>query len=171
MDNLPGLAGMSIEFEIYSGESQLPSIHKLIGENLSEAYSIYVYRYFIHQWPQLCFVAKDVNKIVGVIICKLEIHRHGPLRGYIAMLAIWQEYRGRGLATRLVLLAIEAMRRQNADEISLETEVANGAAIRLYEKLGFIRYKRLHCYYLNANDAFRLLLPLRNLSFRALNYQ
>ena len=38
----------------------------------------------------------------------------------------------------------------------LETEVTNLGALRLYEGLGFVRDKRLHRYYLNGNDAYRL---------------
>jgi peptide alpha-N-acetyltransferase len=38
-------------------ESQfLPAIRQLISEDLSEPYSIYVYRYFLHQWGELCFM-------------------------------------------------------------------------------------------------------------------
>ena len=33
--------------------------------------------------------------------------------------------------------------------------------MRLYERLGFLRSKRLHRYYLNGNSAFRLLLYLK----------
>ena len=43
----------------------------------------------------------------------------------------------------------------------LETEVTNAASLRLYERLGFIRSKRLHRYYLNGNTAFRLVLYLK----------
>ncbi len=40
----------------------------------------------------------------------------------------------------------------------LETEITNKGALNLYEKLGFVRDKRLSRYYLNDNDAFRLKL-------------
>ena len=40
----------------YRTEEDLPEIIALISADLSEPYSIYVYRYFIHQWPNLCFV-------------------------------------------------------------------------------------------------------------------
>ena len=40
----------------YKDESDLPTIVSMISADLSEPYSIYVYRYFIHQWPELCFV-------------------------------------------------------------------------------------------------------------------
>lgn len=35
----------------------LPSIRALISKDLSEPYSIYVYRYFLYQWGHLCFMA------------------------------------------------------------------------------------------------------------------
>lgn len=34
----------------------LPSIRALISKDLSEPYSIYVYRYFLCQWSHLCFL-------------------------------------------------------------------------------------------------------------------
>ena len=47
-----------------------------------------------------------------------------------------------------------------ADEAVLEAEASNGAALRAYEGLGFLRDKRLLRYYLNGADAFRLKLLL-----------
>lgn len=44
----------------------------------------------------------------------------------------------------------------------METEVTNTASLKLYERLGFLRSKRLHRYYLNGNTAFRLVLYLRD---------
>lgn len=45
-------------------------------------------------------------------------------------------------------------------QVALETEITNTAAIKLYERLGFLRSKRLHRYYLNGNSAYRLVLYL-----------
>lgn len=104
------------------------------------------------------------SSLVGVIICKLEPHiSHSPptLRGYIAMLAVSATYRGHGIATTLVKMAIEAMKERNAEEIVLETEETNVPAMRLYERLGFLRSKKLHRYYLNGNSAYRLVLLLK----------
>lgn len=50
---------------------------------------------------------------------------------------------------------------RDADEVVLETEVSNVAAMRLYERLGFLRSKKLHRYYLNGNTAYRLVLALK----------
>jgi peptide alpha-N-acetyltransferase len=77
------------------------------------------------------------------------------------MLAVQEAHRGKGIATKLVHMAIEAMEKGGADEIVLETEVTNTASLKLYERLGFLRSKRLHRYYLNGNEAFRLVLYLK----------
>lgn len=52
------------------------------------------------------------------------------------------------------------MKEDGVDEIVLETEYDNHAALSLYESLGFIREKRLHRFYLNGKDAFRLVLAV-----------
>lgn len=94
------------------------AMRQLISKDLSEPYSIYVYRYFLYQWGDLCFLAMDdKNEMVGVVVSKLEPHRDGPLRGYIAMLAVREEFRGRGIATKLVRMAIDAMIEGDADEV------------------------------------------------------
>lgn len=46
----------AITYVGYSSELQLPAIISLIENDLSEPYSIYTYRYFIHNWPNLCFL-------------------------------------------------------------------------------------------------------------------
>lgn len=94
------------------------AMRQLISKDLSEPYSIYVYRYFLYQWGDLCFLAMDdKGEMVGVVVSKLEPHRSGPLRGYIAMLAVSEGYRGRGIATKLVRMAIDAMIERDADEV------------------------------------------------------
>jgi len=83
------------------------------------------------------------------------------MRGYIAMLATQKEHRGKGIAITLVSNAIDLMIEMDADEIALETEETNIAAMKLYQKLGFLKSKKLHRYYLNGNSAYRLLLYLK----------
>lgn len=56
------------------------------------------------------------DNLLGVVISKLEPHR-GLLRGYIAMLAVKEEHRGRGIGTRLVRMAIDHMIERNAEEV------------------------------------------------------
>lgn len=150
-----------IEIISYESELQMPEIMRLIQKDLSEPYSIYTYRYFIHNWPKLCFLATHEGKYIGAIVCKLDMHRNVVKRGYIAMLAVDEKYRKRKIGSRLVRKAIQAMINDNADEVVLETEITNKPALKLYENLGFVRDKRLFRYYLNGVDALRLKLWLR----------
>ncbi|GAA5803852.1 putative acyltransfersase [Helicostylum pulchrum] len=147
----------NIEYSEYKSELQLPDIIRLIENDLSEPYSVYTYRYFIHNWPNLCFLAMDGDQYVGVIICKLDRHKD-RLRGYIAMLAVSKTHRKLSIGSNLVKKAIRAMKDMDADEVILETEFTNLGALGLYQRLGFIKDKRLYRYYLNGVDAFRLKL-------------
>lgn len=145
----------------YQSELQMPDIMRLIQKDLSEPYSIYTYRYFIHNWPMLCFLAMYGDKCVGAIVCKLDMHKKTVRRGYIAMLAVDENYRKEKIGSNLVMRAIAAMVRDGADEVVLETEITNEPALKLYENLGFVRDKRLFRYYLNGVDALRLKLWLK----------
>ena len=181
-----------IEYINYESELQMPDIMRLIQKDLSEPYSIYTYRYFIHNWPQLCFLVSKLlsfvlvfniialslslslflfihwkaihkRKVVGAIVCKLDLKiksAKSVRRGYIAMLAVDENFRNQRIGSNLVLHAIGAMVKGDADEVVLETEITNRSALNLYENLGFIRDKRLFRYYLNGVDALRLKLWL-----------
>lgn len=134
---------------------------ELVDNELSEPYHIFTYRFFLHNWPNLCFLSFDGDHCFGTVVCKIEKRpSDGTERGYIAMLVVEQAYRKQGIGKKLVELAIHEMIEKGAQEISLEAEVTNKGALRLYESLGFIRDKRLHRYYLKGTDAFRLKLVL-----------
>ncbi|KAH8861153.1 N-alpha-acetyltransferase 30A [Schistosoma japonicum] len=121
-----------ITFRQYIGESDLNSIIHLISKDLSEPYSIYTYRYFIYNWPELCLLAVNKQKIcVGAIVCKTEAY-FDVKRGYIAMLAVEENHRRMGIGIiafhlnqfsfnnvglRLVDLAIQLMFLDNCGEV------------------------------------------------------
>lgn len=44
----------TVRYEIFSSTRQIELIVDLIQNDLSEPYSIYTYRYFVYQWPDLC---------------------------------------------------------------------------------------------------------------------
>ncbi|CCE61451.1 hypothetical protein TPHA_0A03750 [Tetrapisispora phaffii CBS 4417] len=146
-------------------QSQFKQIKTLVDNDLSEPYSVWVYRFFLNNWPGLTYIVIDTEleeekNVIGCIICKNELHRNTRRRGYIGMLVVNNEYRGQGIAKNLVKTAINKMKNEQCDEIMLETEVSNTIAIKLYENMGFLKMKRLFRYYLNEGDAYRLILPL-----------
>jgi peptide alpha-N-acetyltransferase len=155
-----------VEWCEYEGEVHLPEVMKMVDNDLSEPYSIFTYRYFVKNWPSLCLLARINGETVACVVSKAEVENSTLVagetcyRGYIAMLAVNNEYRRTGIGTALVCRSIERMRGMGCQEVILETETTNLIALSLYEKLGFARDERLFKYYLNGADAFRLCLPL-----------
>ncbi|EDV96425.1 N-alpha-acetyltransferase 30A [Drosophila grimshawi] len=149
-----------ITYTVFNSESELKTIRALIEMSLSEPYSIYTYRYFVYNWPELCIFARHGERYVGVIVSKMEQKSSYARHGYIAMLAVEPGYRLLRIGTKLVEKTIEAMLLEHVDEIALETELSNKAALRLYESLGFIREKRMLRFYMNGVDALGLRLIL-----------
>jgi peptide alpha-N-acetyltransferase len=150
---------MTITYTQYASEEELPGLMALFDKDLSEPYSVYTYRYFLYNWPDLCILARNPTTVVGAIVCRLE-HIQGMTKGYIAMLAVEENFRKHGIGSSLVKKAIDQMIHLECNEIVLETEITNVAAIRLYQNLGFVKDERLLKYYLNGVDAFRLKLWL-----------
>lgn len=64
-------AAFTTRLNRYRDENHLALIQPLIDKDLSEPYSIFTYRYFISQWPHLCFLAMHENECVGAVVCKL----------------------------------------------------------------------------------------------------
>ena len=68
----------TIQFIDYKDERHLPDLTSLITKDLSEPYSVYTYRYFLHNWPNLSFLVSD-HKIAlffvfvffsrGLVVC------------------------------------------------------------------------------------------------------
>ena len=101
-----------IEYVDYTDESLLADIQRLVAADLSEPYSIYTYRYFLHNWPNLCIcVFAKSNKpnservMIGTIVSKAEDERgDNVLIGYIAMLAVNSQFRRRGIGQKVINL-------------------------------------------------------------------
>ena len=154
-----------IVYHSYSGEVELDGIMQLMQEYLSEPYSIYTYRYFINNWPELCIMASCEDKLIGAVVCQLERMQTDDAttgKGYIAMLAVREEFRKRRIGSTLVSRSIEKMIEMGCEEVILEAEVTNKGALRLYSNMGFIKDRYLHRYYLNAVDAWRFKLFLKS---------
>ena len=172
-----------IKFVNYQDEAQLDAVMRLVSSDLSEPYSIFTYRYFLMRFPELCILAvpEEGGEPVGCVVCKIDTsdgdgvtdvpqqlgvaeegtdsQEEPALSGYMGMLAVETDRRGSGIGTALATLAIRRMRDMGCSSVTLETEVTNDAAIRLYEdRLGFVREEHLVRYYLNWGDAYRLRL-------------
>lgn len=50
-----------VQYELEKEHVFLDPIRKLISKDLSEPYSIYVYRYFLNQWGDLCYMVSTID--------------------------------------------------------------------------------------------------------------
>lgn len=57
-----------IEYRPYGCERHLHEIIELVSRDLSEPYSIYTYRYFIYNWPNLCFRVSVTWSTVSIVV-------------------------------------------------------------------------------------------------------
>ncbi|XP_017075212.1 N-alpha-acetyltransferase 20 [Drosophila eugracilis] len=79
--------------------------------------------------------------------------------GHISALAVAHDYRKLGLATRLMDTLRDIMDRQKDWYIDLSVRAKNANAIRLYESLGYVKYRWLPQYYLD-DHGYNMRLPL-----------
>ena len=81
-------AVLAVSFRPYQDEDDLEKVRSLVDLELSEPYSVFTYRYFIHKWPHLCFLAFSGERCIGAVVCKLDSH-YGTQRGYVASM-LWR---------------------------------------------------------------------------------
>ena len=153
-------------YKTYQGNHQRQRIIELMTKYLSEPYPVYTYMYFLDLFPDCTILCYDKNKkdekndlyICGAVVGNIN-RKPNKIQGYIAMLAVEEEYRKKGLGRKMVELLIETFKKTyKVNEISIETEVDNYAALGLYESFGFVRTKMYINYYFNANNAYKLKL-------------
>ncbi|KAJ1978012.1 N-alpha-acetyltransferase 30 [Dimargaris xerosporica] len=156
----------NVQFVRYENEAQLPGIQQVVGSSLSEPYPIFTYRYFLVHWPQHCYLALDAtNQCIGAIICRLQPHKN--TLGF--QMDRGAQSDGEKFDSKLAVRSVNGVLVPSAlmrgyiamvapQQIVLETEATNLQAVHFYQRLGFIKEKRLHRYYLNGVDAFRLKL-------------
>jgi hypothetical protein len=70
-------ATAEIQYIDYTDEAMMPDIQRLVSKDLSEPYSVFTYRYFLHNCPRYCICAyaigdDGVREMMATIVCKLE---------------------------------------------------------------------------------------------------
>ena len=118
------------QFEIKDG---VTTLIKMIENELSEPYSIFLYRHFVNDYPELTIVATYKEEMIGCIVGKIEGEDEDDKKGYIAMLVVLSAYRKKGIGRRLVLEFAEKCKQLGVYQVELETECVNKGALRLYE--------------------------------------
>ena len=101
-------------------------------------------------------VAKINGRVVGYLCANVIIDE-----GHILNLAVHPEYRGLGIASRMIQEMLEIMRDDNCRSVFLEVRVSNEEARKMYEKFGFGLLGTRKNYYISpVEDAVVMVLRL-----------
>ncbi|BAA80963.1 N-terminal acetyltransferase [Aeropyrum pernix K1] len=99
-----------------------------------------------------------IDKILDAIRNQLSEER--PV-GHLVSIAVRPGFRGRGIGSKLLSATVRVMKNvYRVDAIFLEVRVSNMPAIRLYEKFGFRKVRRIKGYYRDGEDAFVMVKRL-----------
>lgn len=82
--------------------------------------------------PETTFVAEENGVIAGVILCG-----HDGRRGYIQHMSVSPDFRRRGIGTRLVQRALEALKAQHITKAALVAFKKNAGGNAFWEQQGF----------------------------------
>lgn len=99
-------------------------------------------RYELTNPLSLWLVAVEDDRVIGYIGSQTVLGEADMMN-----LAVRQEYRRHGVAEKLVLELVDALKKNGSHILMLEVRVSNAPAIALYEKLGFYQVGRRPNYY------------------------
>jgi ribosomal protein S18 acetylase RimI-like enzyme len=90
----------------------------------------------------------------------MVLFRKGSSVARLYSIAVDPDFRGQGVAERLLAEAAQRAAARGANRLRLEFRPTNQAAQRLYERAGFLLLERKPCYYDDGEDAIRMELNL-----------
>ncbi|OYT38527.1 MAG: ribosomal-protein-alanine N-acetyltransferase [Desulfurococcales archaeon ex4484_58] len=139
----------------------LGKVQEINRASLPENYPFYFFEELWSHYGRAFYVAESPSKeVVGYVMCRVErkpgFFRHFLVKsGHIVSIAVLEAHRGRGLGYGLMAYALKSLYEEyGCEETYLEVRVSNKPAINLYEKLGYVKVKIEHHYYLDGEDAY-----------------
>ena len=127
---------------------------------LPENYTDFFFVDLHQRFPETFIVAEENGKIVGYIMCRIEVglsnYGFGGLvrKGHIVSIAVLPQARRKGMAQAIINRALQGMEYYKAKQGFLEVRVTNETAISLYKKLGFEVTRTINGYYSDGEDAY-----------------
>jgi ribosomal-protein-alanine N-acetyltransferase len=138
----------------------LQSVMQINRVCLPENYTDFFFIDLHQRFPETFIVAEEDGKIVGYIMCRIEVGLSsfglgGLIRkGHVVSIAVLPHGRRKGVAQALMTTAMEGMRYYKTKQCYLEVRVTNGAGVALYKKLGFDVSRTSNGYYSDGEDAY-----------------
>ncbi|MCW4003785.1 MAG: GNAT family N-acetyltransferase [Candidatus Bathyarchaeota archaeon] len=138
----------------------LQSVMQINRVCLPENYTDFFFIDLHQRFPETFIVAEENGKIVGYIMCRIEVglsnYGLGGLirKGHVVSIAVLPQSRRKGVAHALIKKAMEGMQYYKAKQCFLEVRVTNEPGIALYKGLGFEVTRTINGYYSDGEDAY-----------------
>ena len=96
---------------------------------------------FLKRNPGLSVVAEEEGKIIGSILCG-----HDGRRGCLYHVCVDPGHRRKGIGTRMVVYAMEALKAEEINKVSLIAFTRNDVGNAFWRKIGWTRREDLNYY-------------------------
>ena len=134
----------------------LPRILRIENSSFGkEAWPAELFQEYALESPKLFLVATAGRRLAGYSIACVRRQT-----AELASIAVLPEYRGRGVATKLLRTTLRKVRRQGATAMWLMVRSDNEPAIRLYRTFGFVRTATVRGYYEDGSSGWRMRVML-----------
>ena len=114
-----------------------------------------------HVQNNLLYLAVDDGCFAGYVLVLVK-----RSKAKLYSIGVSEEYRGRGVADKLLEQASKELISLGFESTRLEVRTDNRAAIKLYKKVGFTAIKRLKSFYRDGCDAYLMELEYVNKSLQ-----
>ena len=102
---------------------------------------------FLKRNPTTSVVAEEDGKIVGAILCG-----HDGRRGCFYHVCVDEEYRMRGIGKSMVVFAMEALREEKINKVSLIAFTKNDIGNTFWKEIGWTKREDLNYYDFTLNE-------------------
>ena len=96
---------------------------------------------FLNRNPDMSVVAETDGRIIGAILCG-----HDGRRGCLYHVCVDPEHRRRGIGTRMVVYAMEALKKEGINKVSLIAFTKNDVGNAFWRTIGWTRREDLNYY-------------------------
>ena len=102
---------------------------------------------FLQRNPTTSVVAEEEGKIVGAILCG-----HDGRRGCLYHVCVYEEYRMRGIGKSMVVFAMEALKKEKINKVSLIAFTKNDIGNAFWNEIGWTKRLDLNYYDFTLNE-------------------
>ncbi len=96
---------------------------------------------FLKRNPTTSVVAEEGGRITGAILCG-----HDGRRGCMYHVCVAEEYRMRGIGRQMVVMAMEALRKEKINKVSLIAFTQNDIGNAFWNRIGWTKREDLNYY-------------------------